>query len=394
MVTKPDPTQLITINFGPQHPATHGVMRLMLELDGEIVYRCDPHIGFLHRGTEKLIEEKPYLQATPYFDRLDYASPINQEHVFVLAIEKLLDITPPPRAQFIRVLFCELTRVANHLLNVTTYALDIGAMTGFFWAFEAREMIMELYEAVSGARMHANYIRPGGVAQDLPPGFLDRVREVIIFLKKTITDINKLLTNNRIFQQRSIGVGIMSAKDAVKWSMSGPILRASGVVWDLRRDESYEIYDQLEFQVPVGSHGDCYDRYLVRMGEMEESLKIIGQCLDMMPTGPVILDDPRFAPPAREAMKTSMEAMIHHFKFFSEGFHVPAGEVYLATETPKGEFGVYLISDGSNRPYRCRIRAPGFAHLQALDFLARGHMLADLVAIIGSLDIVFGEIDR
>lgn len=383
-----------TLNFGPQHPAAHGVLRLVLDLDGEVVERADPHIGFLHRGTEKLIEHKTYLQAIPYFDRLDYVSPMNQEHAFVLGIERLLEISPPLRAQYIRVLYSELTRIANHLLNIATFAMDVGAITPFLWAFEERETIMEFYERVSGARLHAAYVRPGGVHEDLPNGLLDEIRDFATRFPKRIDDMETLLTENRIFKARTVDIGKITAEDALDWGFTGPMLRASGLPWDLRKSQPYEVYGQLDFDIPIGKHGDCYDRYLVRVAEMRESIRIIHQCLDQMPDGPVMVDNWKVAPPARAEMKRSMEAMIHHFKFYTEGFHVPRGEVYAAVEAPKGEFGVYLVSDGTNRPYRCKIRAPSFAFLQATDFLARGHMLSDVVAIIGSLDIVFGEIDR
>lgn len=383
-----------TLNFGPQHPAAHGVLRLVLDLDGEVVERADPHIGFLHRGTEKLIENKTYLQAIPYFDRLDYVSPMNQEHAFVLAIERLLDITPPLRAQFIRVLYSELTRIANHLLNIATFAMDVGAITPFLWAFEEREIIMEFYERVSGARLHAAYVRPGGVHRDLPDGLLAEIDAFAKRFPKLIDDIETLLTENRIFKIRTVDIGKISAEDALNWGFTGPMLRASGLPWDLRKSQPYEIYDQLDFDIPIGKHGDCYDRYLVRMAEMRESIKIICQCLEKIPEGPVMTDDCKVTPPQRSEMKNSMEAMIRHFKYYTEGFHVPPGEVYASVEAPKGEFGVYLISDGTNRPYRCKIRAPSYAFLQATDFLSRGHMLSDVVAIIGSLDVVFGEIDR
>lgn len=383
-----------TLNFGPQHPAAHGVLRLVLDLDGEVVDRADPHIGFLHRGTEKLIEHKTYLQAIPYFDRLDYVSPMNQEHAFVLAIEQLLGASIPLRAQYIRVIYSELTRIANHLLNIATFAMDVGAITPFLWAFEERETIMEFYERVCGARLHAAYIRPGGVYRDLPDGLLEDIDAFIRRFPKLIDDIETLLTENRIFKLRTVDIGIISAEDALNWGFTGPMLRASGLPWDLRKSQPYEVYDQLDFDIPIGKHGDCYDRYLVRMAEMRECLKIIRQCLDKIPKGPVMMDDRKITPPPRAEMKQSMEAMIHHFKFYTEGFHVPTGEVYAAVEAPKGEFGVYLISDGTNHPYRCKIRAPSYAFLQATDFLSRGHMLADVVAIIGSLDVVFGEIDR
>ena len=386
--------QTYTLNFGPQHPAAHGVLRLVMELEGEVVQRADPHIGFLHRGTEKLIENKTYLQAIPYFDRLDYVSPMNQEHAFVLGIEKLLGLAVPLRAQYIRVLFSELTRIANHLLNIATFALDVGAMTPFLWAFEEREILMGFYEKVSGARMHAAYIRPGGVHQDLPDGLLEEIGAFIKRFPKVIDDVETMLTDNRIFKQRTVDIGVISPQDALKWGLTGPMLRASCVPWDLRKSQPYEIYDQLEFDVPIGRNGDCYDRYLVRVEEMRQSLRLIQQCLDGIPAGPVLAEDAKIVPPKRADMKQSMEAMIHHFKLYTEGFHVPAGEVYTAVEAPKGEFGVYLVADGSNKPYRCKIRTPGFAFLQATDFLCKGHFLADTVAIIGSMDIVFGEIDR
>lgn len=383
-----------TLNFGPQHPAAHGVLRLILEMDGEVIERTDPHVGFLHRGTEKLIENKTYLQAIPYFDRLDYVSPMNQEHAFVLAVEKLLGLEVPRRGQFIRVLYSELTRIANHLLNVPAYAMDVGALTPFLWAFEQRELIMGFYERACGARLHAAYFRPGGVHQDLPQALLDDIKVFADNLPKMLDEMESVLTENRIFKQRSVDVGVISIEDAMDWGFSGPVLRACGAAWDLRRAQPYEVYSELDFDIPVGKYGDCYDRYLVRMAEMRESVKIIHQCLDMMPQGSVLSEDRKIVPPPRGEMKRSMESLIHHFKLYTEGFHVPAGEVYTAVEAPKGEFGVYLIADGSNRPYRCKIRAPGFAFLQASDFLCKGHMLADLVAIIGSLDIVFGEIDR
>jgi len=383
-----------TINFGPQHPAAHGVLRLVLDLDGEVVDRADPHIGFLHRGTEKLIENKTYLQAIPYFDRLDYVSPMNQEHAYVLAIEKLLGITAPIRAQYIRVLFSELTRIANHLLNIGTFVLDVGGMTPFLWAFEEREVIMSFYEKASGARLHAAYFRPGGVHQDLTQNLLDEIHQFATRFPTIINDIENLVTNNRIFKQRTVDIGVISAKDAVAWGLSGPMLRASGVAWDLRKSQPCEIYEELNFDIPIGKHGDCYDRYLVRVAEMRESVKLILQCLEKMPQGQVVHENKKIAPSKRNEMKTSMEALIHHFKLYTEGFHVPTGEVYVAIEAPKGEFGVHLISDGTNKPYRCKIRAPGFAFLQALDHMSRGHLLSDVVAILGSMDIVFGEIDR
>lgn len=383
-----------TINFGPQHPAAHGVLRLILEMDGEIVERADPHIGLLHRGTEKLIEHKTYLQAIPYFDRLDYVSPMNQEHAFALAVEKLLKITPPMRAQYIRVLFSEITRILNHLLNITTFAIDVGAITPSLWAFEEREKLMEFYERVSGARMHANYFRPGGVHQDLPKGLVEDIWEYTEHFPKFMADIENLLSENPIFKQRTVDIGIVSKEQALAWGFTGPMLRASNVAWDLRKSQPYDVYDKMEFDIPVGLTGDCYARYLVRMEEMRQSNAIIRQCLKQMPEGPVKVDDRKIAPPPRAEMKSSMEALIHHFKLYTEGYHVPAGETYTAVEAPKGEFGVFLVSDGSNKPYRCKIRAPGFAHLQGSDFMCKGHMLADAVAIIGSMDVVFGEIDR
>lgn len=383
-----------TLNFGPQHPAAHGVLRLVLEMDGEVVERADPHIGLLHRGTEKLIEYKTYLQAVPYFDRLDYVAPMNQEHAFALATEKLLGITAPPRAQYIRVLYAEIGRVLNHLLNLTTFALDVGAITPSLWAFEERELMMEFYERVCGARLHANYFRPGGVHQDLPAGLAEDIYEYFERFPKFLADLESLLTENRIFKQRTVDIGIVSKDDAIAWGFSGPMLRASGVAWDLRKSQPYDVYAAMDFDIPVGKTGDCYARYLVRVEEMKESVKIIHQALNGMPKGPVMVDDYKITPPKRSDMKRSMEAMIHHFKLYTEGYHVPAGETYTAVEAPKGEFAVYLVSDGTNKPYRCHIRAPGFAHLQAMDFMSKGHMLADAVAIIGSMDVVFGEIDR
>lgn len=382
------------LNFGPQHPAAHGVMRLVLEMEGEFVDRADTHIGLLHRGTEKLIEHKTYLQAIPYFDRLDYVSPMCQEHAFALAVESLLGIEAPVRAQWIRVLFSELTRIMNHLLNVTTYAMDVGAITPILIGFEARERVMEFYERVSGSRLHAAYFRPGGVTADLPRGLIEDVGHFCDYVLTVIADIRQLLDNNRIFKQRSVGVGDITAEVAIDFGFTGPLLRAAGVAWDLRRSQPYETYAQLDFDIPVGSTGDCYDRYLVRMAEMEESVKIIRQVMKMMPEGAVHVANHKIAPPRREDMKNSMEALIHHFKLYTEGYHVPKGEVYQAVEAPKGEFGVFLVADGTNRPYRCKVRAPSFAALQALDYLCRGVMLADVSAIMGSLDIVFGEVDR
>ena len=383
-----------TINFGPQHPAAHGVLRLILEMDGEVVERADPHIGLLHRGTEKLIEYKTYMQALPYFDRLDYVSPMCMEHNWALATEKLLGIEPPERGKWIRTLFAEITRVLNHLLNVTTYALDVGAITPSLWGFEEREKLLIFYEAASGARYHANYFRPGGVGRDLPAGLEASIADWARTFPKFIDELQQLLTSNRIWKQRTVDIGVMSPEDALAWGFTGPCIRASGIPWDLRRSQPYDMYDEVEFDVPVGRNGDCYDRYLVRMEEMRQSVRIIEQCLARMKPGPVKVQDRKFTPPRREEMKRSMEAMIHHFKLYTEGYHVPAGTTYTATESPKGEFGVYLIADGTNKPYRCKIRPTGFAHLQAIDYMAKRHMLADAVAIIGSLDVVFGEIDR
>ena len=383
-----------TLNFGPQHPAAHGVLRLVLEMDGEVIDRADPHIGLLHRGTEKLIEHKTYLQALPYFDRLDYVSIMSQEHCFSLAVEKLLGCEVPLRGQYIRVLFVEITRVLNHLFQLSAHALDVGAMTPFLWLFEEREILLEFYEAVSGARMHAAYIRPGGVSQDMPAGLDERIGEFIERLPKRLDEVETVLTENRIWKQRTVDIGVVTAEQAMDWGFSGPMLRGSGVAWDLRKAQPYDVYDRMDFDIPIGKNGDCYDRYLVRIEEMRQSLHIMRQCLEQMPGGPVKTLDRKIAPPPRAEMKRSMEALIHHFKLYTEGYHVPAGETYTAVEAPKGEFGVYVIADGSNRPYRCKIRAPGFAHLQGLDFMSRGHMLADVVTIIGTLDIVFGEVDR
>ena len=384
----------LTLNFGPQHPAAHGVLRLVLEMDGEIIERADPHIGLLHRGTEKLIEHKTYLQALPYFDRLDYVSMMAQEHCFSLAVEKLLGCEIPLRAQYIRVLFAEITRLLNHLFQLSAHALDVGAMTPFLWMFEDRETLVGFYEGVSGSRMHAAYIRPGGVNQDMPAGMAERIREFAGHLPGRLDEVEGVLTENRIWKQRTVDVGVVTAEQALDWGFSGPMLRGSGVAWDLRKAQPYDVYDRMDFDIPVGKNGDCYDRYLVRIEEMRQSLRIIEQCLDQMPVGDVRTLDRKIAPPPRAEMKRSMEALIHHFKLYTEGYHVPAGETYTAVEAPKGEFAVYIVSDGSNRPYRCKIRAPGFAHLQGIDFMARGHMLADLVTIIGTLDVVFGEIDR
>jgi NADH-quinone oxidoreductase subunit D len=382
------------MNFGPQHPAAHGVLRLVMEMDGEVVARADPHIGLLHRGTEKLIEYKTYMQAVPYFDRLDYVSPMCEEQAFALAVEKLLGIEAPLRAKWIRTLFAEITRVLNHLLNVTTYALDVGALTPSLWGFEEREILMEFYEAASGARLHSNYFRPGGVNKDLPVGLEEKIAAWAERFPKFIDDLEGLLTNNRIWKQRTVDIGVFTAEQALAWGFSGPPLRASGVPWDLRRSQPYDMYHLVEFDVPVTRNGDCYDRYLVRIVEMRESVRIIKQCLAQMKPGPIKVQDRKFTPPKRQEMKRSMEALIHHFKLYTEGYHVPAGTTYTVVETPKGEFGVYLVADGTNRPYRCKIRPTGFAHLQAIDAMAKGHMLADAVAIIGSLDLVFGEVDR
>ncbi len=383
-----------TINFGPQHPAAHGVLRLILEMDGEVVTKADPHIGLLHRGTEKLIEHKTYLQAVPYFDRLDYVSPMCQEHAFALAVEKLLKCEVPRRGQYIRVLFAELTRILNHIMNITTQALDVGATTPLLWLFEEREKIMEFYERVSGSRMHSNYFRPGGVAADLPDDILDDISVFVEQFPKYLTDVETLLNDNRIWKQRLVGIGVITQRDAMNWGFSGPMLRGSGIAWDLRKSQPYDVYSEMDFDIPVGKEGDCYDRYLVRVEEMYQSLKIIKQAIEKMPKGPVKTDDPKINPQTRKDMKHSMEALINHFKLYTEGYHVPKGEVYMPVEAPKGEFGVYLYSDGSNKPYRCRIKAPGFAHLQAMDFMAKGHLMADVVALIATMDIVFGEVDR
>ncbi len=383
-----------TINFGPQHPAAHGVLRLVLELEGEIVERVDPHIGLLHRGTEKLIEHKTYLQAIPYFDRLDYVAPMNQEHAFCLAIEKLMGIEVPRRAQFIRVLYSEIGRILSHMLNITTQAMDVGALTPPVWGFEEREKLMVFYERACGSRMHAMYFRPGGVHQDLPPALINDMLNWCDQFPQKLNDIETLLTGNRIFKQRNVDIGVVSKQDAYDWGFSGVMVRGSGIPWDLRRNQPYEVYSELDFKIPLGKNGDCYDRYLCRVEEMHESVKIMRQCLEMMPEGPVMSENNKVTPPRRAEMKQSMEALIHHFKLYTEGFHVPAGEVYTCVEAPKGEFGVYLVADGTNKPYRCHIRAPGFPHLAAMDYLNKGHMLADVSAILGSLDIVFGEIDR
>jgi NADH-quinone oxidoreductase subunit D len=386
------------INFGPQHPAAHGVLRLILELNGEVVERVDPHIGLLHRGTEKLIEQKTYLQAVPYFDRLDYVAPMNQEHAFALGVEKLMGISVPRRGQLIRVLYSEIGRLLSHLLNVTTQAMDVGALTPPLWGFEEREKLMIFYERASGSRMHAAYFRPGGVHQDLPQKLIDDIEAFCDPFMKVLDDLDNLLTPNRIFKQRNVDIAVVSLEDAWKWGFSGVMVRGSGAPWDLRKAQPYECYEELDFDIPIGKNGDCFDRYLVRMEEMRQSVKIMRQCCALLSSaggsGPVSSTDGKIVPPKRGEMKRSMESLIHHFKLYTEGYKVPEGEVYAAVEAPKGEFGVYLVSDGTNRPYRCKIRAPGFAHLQAMDYLCRGHMLADVSAILGSLDIVFGEVDR
>ncbi len=385
------------INFGPQHPAAHGVLRMVLELDGEVVERADPHVGLLHRGTEKLMESRTYLQSLPYFDRLDYVAPMNQEHAWCLAIERLAGIEVPRRASLIRVLYSEIGRILNHLLNVTTQAMDVGALTPPLWGFEEREKLMIFYERACGARLHAAYFRPGGVHQDLPPALLDDIMAWTETFPEVLDDIDGLLTENRIFKQRNVEIAVVSEQDALDWGFSGVMVRGAGMAWDLRRAQPYECYDEFDFQIPVGKHGDCYDRYLVRMAEMRESVKIIRQAIEKLSQPDArtdVLARGKFTPPRRGDMKTSMEALIHHFKLYTEGLHVPAGEVYAAVEAPKGEFGVYLVADGTNKPYKAKIRAPGYLHLQAIDHLARGHMLADVSAIIGSLDVVFGEIDR
>ena len=383
-----------TINFGPQHPAAHGVLRLILELEGEVVKKADPHIGLLHRGTEKLIEYKNYLQALPYFDRLDYVSMMAQEHTYSLTIEKLLNLQVPLRAQYIRVIFCEITRILNHLLAVGCHALDVGAMTPMLWSFEEREKLMEFYERVSGARLHANYIRPGGVNFDLPLGFLDDLYIYIQQLTIRLNEIDEMLTNNRIWKQRLVDIGIISATEAIELGFSGVMLRGSGISWDLRKNAPYEIYNQLNFEVPVGSNGDCYDRYCLRVEEMRQSINIILQCINKIPEGSIKSNNKKITAPSRKNIKNSMESLIHHFKYYTEGFTIPKSETYVATEAPKGEFGIFLVSDGTNKPYRCKIKAPGFVHLQALNYITKNHLLADVVAVIGTLDIVFGEVDR
>jgi NADH-quinone oxidoreductase subunit D len=387
-----------TINFGPQHPAAHGVLRLVLELDGEVVERVDPHIGLLHRGTEKLIEYKPYLQNIPYFDRLDYVAPMNQEHSFCLAVEKLLGLEVPKRGQLIRVLYAEIGRLLSHLLNVTTQAMDVGALTPPLWGFEEREKLMVFYERASGSRMHANYFRFGGVRQDLPEDLIDDIWAFCDPFLKVCDDLDNLVMDNRIFKQRNVDIGVVTKEQAFAWGFTGPMLRGSGVPWDLRKAQPYECYEELDFDIPVGKNGDNYDRQVIRMEEMRQAVRIMRQCLEKLRLpegqGPVATRDGKIVPPRRSEMKRSMEGLIQHFKLFTEGFHVPAGEVYAAVEAPKGEFGVYLVSDGTNKAYRCKIRAPSFVHLQAMDAMCRGHMLADVAAVLGSLDIVFGEVDR
>ena len=384
----------ITMNFGPQHPAAHGVLRLVFEMDGEIIKRADPHIGLLHRGTEKLIENKTYLQALPYFDRLDYVSPMNQEHAWSLAVEKVLSINVPERGQYIRVLFCELGRILNHILNLTAFAIDVGAMTPLLWGFEEREILLSFYERASGARFHAAYFRPGGVHQDIPEELLDDIQKWLKNFPNFINDLETLLTENRIFKQRTVDIGVVSKEDALNLGFSGPPLRASGHAWDLRKDQPYDVYSKMDFDIPIGNTGDCYARYLVRVEEMRQSWKIIDQCINNMPKGIVLANDAKMAPPSRKEMKGSMEALIHHFKLYTEGVHVPEAETYTAVEAPKGEFGVFLVSDGTNKPYRAKLRAPGFQFLAATEHMCKGHMLADSVAVIGSMDLVFGEIDR
>jgi NADH-quinone oxidoreductase subunit D len=386
--------QNFTINFGPQHPAAHGVLRMVMELDGEIVERVDPHVGLLHRGTEKLIEHKTYLQALPYFDRLDYCSPLAMEYSYVLAIEKLLDLEVPLRGQYLRVLFAELTRICNHMLNLGAHVMDVGAMTPNIWVFEIREQCLEFFERASGARMHSAWFRPGGVHQDVPLKLLTDIADWLDDFPTLFEDAMSLVVDNRIFKQRNVNIATVSKDDAVRWGFSGPVLRGSGVAWDLRKSQPYDVYDRMEFDVPVGTSGDCYDRFMVRVEEVRQSVKIMRQCLNEMPDGPVSSTDRKIVPPKRAEMKQSMEALIHHFKLYTEGFHVPAGEVYVATESPKGEFGVYLVSDGTNKPYRCKIRPTAFSHLQAMDFMCKGHMLPDATAILGAIDIVFGECDR
>jgi NADH-quinone oxidoreductase subunit D len=385
-----------SLNFGPQHPAAHGVLRMVLELDGEVVERVDPHIGLLHRGTEKLMEARTYLQNIPYFDRLDYVCPMNQEHAFCLAIEKLLGAEVPRRASIIRVLYCEIGRILNHILNITTQAMDVGAWTLPTWGFEEREKLMVFYERACGARLHSNYFRPGGVHQDLTPSLIDDIEAWCETYPRRLEDMSGLITDNRIFKQRNVNIGLVNREEAFAWGFTGVMLRGSGIAWDLRRNQPYECYDELEFDIPLGVNGDCYDRYLCRMEEMRQSLRIMRQCCALLrqTPGPVLTMDNKVAPPRRAEMKRSMEALIHHFKLYTEGFHTPPGDVYAYVEAPKGEFGVYLVSDGTNKPYRCKVRAPSYPHLAAMDWMNRGHMLADVAAVLGSLDIVFGEIDR
>jgi len=386
------------INFGPQHPAAHGVLRMVLELDGEVVTRVDPHIGLLHRGTEKLMETKTYLQATPYLDRLDYVAPMNQEHAFVLAVEKLLGLEVPKRGSVIRVLFCEIGRILNHLLQVTTHAMDVGALTPPLWGFEQREKLMIFYERACGARLHANYFRPGGVHQDLPPELVEDIGKFIDPFLKSLDDIDGLLRDNRIFKQRNVDIGVVSQAEGWNRGFSGVVIRSAGAAWDLRKSQPYECYEELDFDIPVGKNGDCYDRYLIRMEEMRQSARLMRQCVELLlgaeKDGPVLAENHKFTPPRRTEMKHSMEALIEHFKLYTEGFHVPKGEVYAAVEAPKGEFGVYLVADGTNKPYRVKLRAPSYAHLQAMDYFCKGHMLSDVSAVLGSLDVVFGEVDR
>lgn len=384
-----------TINFGPQHPAAHGVLRMVMELDGEIIERIDPHVGLLHRGTEKLIEHKTYLQALPYFDRLDYCSPLCMEHSYVLAIEKLLNLEVPERGQYLRVLFAELTRICNHMLNLGSHVMDVGAMTPNLWMFEIREDCLNFFERASGARMHAAWFRPGGVHQDVPEKLLVDIGEWLdTRLPRLFEDAMSLVVDNRIFKQRNVDIAIVNKADALAWGFSGPMIRGSGIAWDLRKSQPYDVYAKMDFEIPVGTRGDCYDRFMVRVEEVRQSARIMKQCLAEMPSGPVCSQDRKVTPPKRAEMKQSMESLIHHFKLYTEGFHVPAGEVYVSTESPKGEFGVYLVSDGSNKPYRCKIRPTAFSHLQAMDFMSKGHMLPDVTAIIGAIDVVFGECDR
>lgn len=395
-VSKPGEVSIrnFSLNFGPQHPAAHGVLRLVLELNGEVIQRADPHIGLLHRGTEKLIEYKTFMQALPYFDRLDYVSMMTNEQCYSLAVEKLLGIGVPPRGRVIRILFAEITRILNHIMAVTTHAMDVGAVTPVLWMFEEREKLMEFYERVSGARMHAAYVRPGGVAQDLPLGLLSDIHRWAQQFSSRVDEMEELLSGNRIWIDRTLGVGVITAQQALDYAMSGPMLRSVGFRWDLRKTQPYDGYEQYDFEVPIGKNGDCYDRYLIRVEEMRQSLRIIQQCINTIPGGAHRLQDHKVVPPSRAEMKTSMEALIHHFKLYTEGFHVPAGQTYTAIEAPKGEFGVYLVADGSNRPYRCKIRPPGFFHLAAIDLMSKGHYVADVVAIVGTCDLVFGEVDR